>query len=149
MLEQCRLLTRHAKRSQTATFLFAVEIGQGALRCAERRRAIRDTSRQQAEQRAKWGGRGRKSHRMGSAGDQVKSCTMSSFTLLLSSSPMSGASYTLMAFFPSLAKNLAPHQPSPVSDPPRHCAKLATKANKIPTAQLQASILDKPLLDKK
>jgi hypothetical protein len=47
-----------------------------------------------------------KTHRMGSAGDQEKSCTASSFTDFLSSSPMSGASYTLIALRPSRAKNL-------------------------------------------
>jgi hypothetical protein len=43
---------------------------------------------------------------MGSAGDQEKSCTASSFTDFLSSSPISGASYTLIALRPSRAKNL-------------------------------------------
>ena len=53
---------------------------------------------------------GKPAHRMGSAGDQEKSCTASSFTDFLSSSPMSGASYTLIALRPSRAKNLHVHQ---------------------------------------
>ena len=45
-------------------------------------------------------------HRMGAAGDQAKSCTPSSLALRLSSSVMSGSSYTLIAPLPSRATYL-------------------------------------------